>query len=203
MMTFFGNSGRLLWRHGKDVERAGGVRVSGSRLLRAWRQEEGFGASSGWSGTGSTAGTRPRKSWRRRIRPLADSEREKWCITIRVLGTLETNGKNNLHRFCDSILKVTHSSVPENRGAYGSAREPADIGGPSTPPMLPRSAQDDRAGFSALALPIERWTQSEMLWTDADTCGARRVRFHPILTLLDATEERTYSFNGRAQILRN
>ena len=36
-----------------------------------------------------------------------------------------------------------------------SAQEPAEIGGPSTPPMLPRSGQDDSI-FSALALGMTR-----------------------------------------------
>jgi hypothetical protein len=48
-------------------------------------------------------------------------------------------------------------------GESCSAREPADIGVPSTPPVLPRSAQDDRVWGSALALEIVRLTKAKAL----------------------------------------
>jgi hypothetical protein len=42
--------------------------------------------------------------------------------------------------------------VAEKESTYRSAQEPVEIRGPSTPPMLPRSAQEDSIWFSALAL---------------------------------------------------
>jgi hypothetical protein len=39
----------------------------------------------------------------------------------------------------------------ERHSTLGSARKPTEIGDPSTPPMLPRSAQDDRLGDDARA----------------------------------------------------
>jgi len=50
---------------------------------------------------------------------------------------------NLMRSYCLRRVAAIHASV-----CYGahlrSAPEPADVGGPSTPPMLPRSAQDDR-----------------------------------------------------------
>ncbi|EDY16893.1 hypothetical protein CfE428DRAFT_5522 [Chthoniobacter flavus Ellin428] len=40
-----------------------------------------------------------------------------------------------------------HVFCRENR--HGSARKPTEVGGPSTSPMLPRFAQDDRGGWGA------------------------------------------------------
>ncbi len=50
--------------------------------------------------------------------------------------------------------QISSGQMPENvffsKAHRRSAREPAEVRGPSTPPMLPRFAQDDRLSLDAL-----------------------------------------------------
>ncbi len=75
--------------------------------------------------------------------------------------------------FCAELMRPTEkitsysvTRVKERHAPFGkrfsSAREPAEIGGPSTPPMLPRSAQDD-SFFGALSLRSMRQHTLKML----------------------------------------
>jgi hypothetical protein len=69
--------------------------------------------------------------------------------------------------FCDHTGEKAEIAPMSDRGpfyragsAFGSAQEPAEDGGPSAPPVLPRFAQDDRfflealrAGYPAMGEP--------------------------------------------------
>ena len=58
-------------------------------------------------------------------------------------------------------------AAAEMSRTYAPLKNPLDIGGPSTAPMLPRSAQDDKEGWTALALRALRG-----LWRAFDSDGA-------------------------------
>jgi len=55
---------------------------------------------------------------------------------------------------------VRTKQVRQGRHLWLRHERPQDIGGPSTPPMLPRSAQDDKRLGTALALEAMRFMTS-------------------------------------------
>ena len=53
-----------------------------------------------------------------------------------------------------ALMRLADGACGDGRGAPRG--NPQDIGGPSTPPVLPRFAQDDKGGRTALALRAMR-----------------------------------------------
>jgi hypothetical protein len=102
MMTFFGIPGRLLWRNGMDVDPASGISPALARLLPVSPEQARLPGAS--SSTPETVLAQ--------VHFLAESERGKllWFM-IRVVGTWEANGKDNLRRFCNSMMRLLHRAI--------------------------------------------------------------------------------------------
>jgi hypothetical protein len=101
MMTFFEIPGRLLWRNGMDVDPASGISPALARLLSVSPEQARLpGASSNMPETVLA-----------QVHSLAESERGSCWFMIRVVGTWEANGKDNLRRFCNSMMRLLHRAI--------------------------------------------------------------------------------------------